>query len=201
MLLILLRNMSFIIAANVIFENVPNISYLQSCFLFTTFCFPTQEIMSMNNILATVAYCLLATSLAVAKSEKENFTLSPTATTLDSNMTFVTSTNSTTVFSNVTVNTSVYTTTTQDSGTVNETTSHTQTSPSTNTMTPQTHSTSEITTAGTHTHTPPSPGQTTPATQSTTDTTAVTTAYSSHTVYTNTDSEDKTTQGKHQTLF
>lgn len=170
------------------------------------FCFQVQDIMAMDNIFPTLACCLLAISFAMVQTESGNLTL-PTTTPGLNMTTFVTSSNSTvnaTVFSKVTENTTLFTSTTWDNKTFNETTSSTttQTSQSTTIMTPLTNSTSLMTTTpGTHTpaFTAPTPAiQTTTGYKSTPDTTVITSAYSPDTVNTISDSEEKTTEGKHQ---
>uniref|UniRef100_A0A8C4I6K6 Uncharacterized protein n=1 Tax=Dicentrarchus labrax TaxID=13489 RepID=A0A8C4I6K6_DICLA len=165
---------------------------------------------------ATLACCLLALSFAVAQTENGSLTtITPTISTPDVNLTHTTtmasnstvpvtvtsnSTDDTTPFTNKTHNNETFTKTT---AATTESTSHLQTSQPTTIMTPLTNSTSLTkTTPGNHTPTftaPTTPAmQTTEANTSTPDTTVITTANLSHTVYTTSDSPDRSTQGKHR---
>ncbi|XP_035517037.1 putative GPI-anchored protein pfl2 [Morone saxatilis] len=162
---------------------------------------------------ATLACCLLALSFAVAQTENGSLTtIAPTISTPDVNLTHTTTmaSNSTvpvTVISNSTENATPFTNTTHNNETftkttaaTTESTSHLQTSQPTTIMTPLTNSTSLTkTTPGNHTPTfnaPTTPAmQTTEANISTPDTTVITTANLSSTVYTTSDSLNRTTQG------
>lgn len=179
------------------------------------FCYPIQNLMTMDTILPTLACYLLAISSAVAQTENGKLTTTTTITTSDLNLThttaLVTPTDSTVheTVTNLTDNTSPSTSMTQHSATFTTTVATTesksplQTSQSTTIMTPLTDSTS-LTSTTPGTHTPTFTAMTTPAMQttggyiSTPDTTVITTANSSHTVNTTSVSPDGTTQGKHQ---
>ncbi|XP_031734190.1 cell wall protein DAN4 isoform X1 [Anarrhichthys ocellatus] len=167
--------------------------------------------MAMDTLFATLACYLLAIPFAVAQTQTDKLTVTPTITTPDLNTTLtettLSSSNSTgrvTVFSNSTENTTPFTSTTRDNGTFTNATAATpegtsplQTPQSTTDVTPLTNSTTPTTT------TPGTPTSTALTTLtrstagyiSTPDTTVITTANSSHTVNTTSGSVGTTTQG------
>uniref|UniRef100_A0A671YY30 Uncharacterized protein n=1 Tax=Sparus aurata TaxID=8175 RepID=A0A671YY30_SPAAU len=142
------------------------------------FCYPIQNLMTMDTILPTLACYLLAISSAVAQTENGKLTTTTTITTSDLNLThttaLVTPTDSTVheTVTNLTDNTSPSTSMTQHSLTFTTTAATTesksplQTSQSTTIMTPLTDSTS-LTSTTPGTHTPTFTAMTTPAMQTT----------------------------------
>ena len=179
------------------------------------FCYPIQNLMTMDTILPTLVCYFLAISFAVAQTENGKLPSTTAIITSDLNLTNTTapvtpsySTVHETV-TDLTDNTTPSTSMTQHSDTFTttaatiESKSPLHTSQSTSIMTPLTNSTS-LTSTTPGTHTPTFTAMTTPAMQttggyiSTPDTTVITTANSSHTVNTTSVSPDGTTQGKHQ---